>query len=138
MGEEELKRFKISLKLKIILGILFISGTLIAIAFPLLFSSFDRAVLDDIREDLDVISFFQKNRIQDEIEKSFERLKGITSRTQLRLSIKNYLELSDSEEKIRISKILGDALLSIKDFRNIHVLDTSGVVLASTDKGLEA
>ena len=137
MGEEELKRFKISLKLKIILGILFISGTLIAIAFPLLFSSFDRAVLDDVREDLDVISFFQKNRIQDEIEKSFERLKGITSRTQLRLSLKNYLELSDSEEKIRISKILGDALLSIKDFRNIHVLDTSGVVLASTDKGLE-
>lgn len=61
-----------------------------------------------------------------------ERLAGITSRTQLRLSLSRYLEDGEPGPLQMMRLIVGDALSSIPTFRRIDILTTGGEPVLST------
>ena len=81
-------------------------------------------ITSDILGELDAIASIEKLRISETIDRNFERLDGITSRTQLRQSVDNYLESQNVQEREKINKILHDAKISIPDIIEIHFLDS--------------
>ena len=61
-----------------------------------------------------------------------ERLAGITSRTQLRLSLSRYLEDPEPGAMQMMRLIIGDALSSIPTFQRIDILSTDGEPILTT------
>jgi PAS domain S-box-containing protein len=88
---------------------------------------------DKILNQMDATASIQKSRIDEAIEQSFERLQGVTSRTQLRVSLNDYLENNEGEYNL-INKILSDAHKSINDFHSVTIIDSNGIGIFSTDE----
>lgn len=86
---------------------------------------------------LDSTAATQEGRINDSIERTFERSDGISSRTQLRLSLATYIMDGNIEDKMLVKKILNDALNSIDDFKRISIVDNDRKVLVSTEDSIE-
>lgn len=95
-----------------------------------------RVLKTQVLQQLEAIAEIQKNRLQDKFIQNQERLALVTSRTQLRLSLKKYLEQGQKKQLQKISRILGDAQKSVIDFKVISVTDTNGKVAVSTDTRL--
>ncbi|MBF0187802.1 MAG: response regulator [Magnetococcales bacterium] len=79
------------------------------------------------------IASAQHNRIQHIIDQNLERLRLVTSRTQLRLSLHAFTENGSVHHRSKMTRILKDARRSIPDFRLISIYDPRGRVVASTD-----
>ena len=87
----------------------------------------------DVLIELDTIASIEKSRISEAIDRNYERLDGITSRTQLRMSLSDYLDSPNIQDQEKINKILIDAKFSIPDITEIHYVDLDGKVLFSTE-----
>lgn len=85
---------------------------------------------------LESVATIQKHRIVSALSKRHERLSLVTSRTQLRLSLANYLRERDLPSHAKMIKIINDAMRSIDDFSAITITDTQGNVVASTQTQL--
>ena len=83
---------------------------------------------------LESISTAQLNYLENIDEQNLERLKLVSSRTQLRLSLKEYNQNSEKQYLIKIEKILKDARSSIPDFKEISVINLEGITIASTNE----
>ena len=81
---------------------------------------------------LESVSSIQSHRVESLIEQNLERIRLVSSRTQLRISLDNYLKNSDSNHLEKINRILNDAMTSIESFRVISILNKDGLVVAST------
>ncbi|MDH3278351.1 MAG: sensor histidine kinase [Nitrosopumilus sp.] len=90
-------------------------------------------ITSDILSELNSIATIEKSWVSESIDRNFERHDAITSRTQLRLSIANYLEYPNEQDWNKIHKILHDAKIAIPDIKEIHFLDSDGKVLFSTE-----
>ncbi|MCK5348644.1 MAG: PAS domain S-box protein, partial [Desulfobacula sp.] len=71
--------------------------------------------------------------MKNEIIHNRERLALVSSRTQLRLSLKKFIEDSKKEYQAKMNKILRDACASIPSFKSISVMTLDGKIVASTD-----
>lgn len=67
------------------------------------------------------------------VSRNRERLRLVTSRTQLRLSLAAQLEAPAPEHVARIERILNDARNSIGSFRVLSVANEEGEIVASTN-----
>ncbi|MBL6765674.1 MAG: response regulator [Verrucomicrobiae bacterium] len=67
------------------------------------------------------------------LENYHERVRLVASRTQLRLSLKNYVTKGDPADLAHITRILSDVLPAIQGFDSIAVTCPLGVVKTSTD-----
>lgn len=85
---------------------------------------------------LNAVATSKKLHVEDSIERNLERLQGVTSRTQLRISVDSYNENFNVEDKQRIEQIIHDAKKSINDFKEIIILDPQGNHIASTNDEL--
>lgn len=90
-------------------------------------------ITSDILNELDLVATIEKSRISESIDRNFERHDAITSRTQLRLSLANYLEFPNMSDKNKINKILHDAKIAIPDIADIHFVDSDRKILFSTE-----
>jgi signal transduction histidine kinase len=91
-------------------------------------------VMTDILNELNAITSIEKSRIIEVVNRNFERLDGITSRTQLQLSMANFLESKNEQDQNIIKEILLDFKTGIPEIAEIHFLDTEASVLFSTGK----
>ena len=82
---------------------------------------------------LESIALIQHDRLESLFDHNLEKLALISSRTQLRLSLKDYTRDPQSRYQDTMNRILRDARLSIKHFKDISVLALDGKVVASTD-----
>lgn len=89
-------------------------------------------VMTDILNELNAITSIEKSRIIEVVNRNFERLDGITSRTQLQLSMANFLESKNEQDQNIIKEILLDFKTGIPEIAEIHFLDTEASVLFST------
>jgi len=123
----------LNIKTKILFSI--IPVTLIALVSTSLLSyiSFKSALTSQILNHLESVASIQKSRIEAIISQHIERLVLISSRTQLRISLKNYNQDRGGGSQEKIITILKDARKSIPSFEEISVLNTQGVVVASTN-----
>ncbi len=104
--------------------------SLISVSF---YISMKRILTNQVINQLESIASIQENRIVSIINNNLERLKLVASRTQLRLSLNEYINDPDSQHQEKMNKILSDALYSIIDFREISVLTLDGKIVASTN-----
>jgi PAS domain S-box-containing protein len=92
-----------------------------------------RIITNEEIDHLESVAQIQESRIVSMIYTNLERLKLVASRTQLRLSLNEYIHNPDSQYQEKMNKILSDALSSIIDFREISVLTLDGKIAASTN-----
>ena len=82
---------------------------------------------------LESVSSIQSNRIKSIIDQNLERIRLVSSRTQLRISLDEYIKKKDQKHFTKLNLILKDALSSIDSFRVISLLNKEGIAVASTN-----
>jgi len=87
----------------------------------------------DVLSHLESVSFIQANRVDGIIEQNLERLRLVSSRTQLRISLSEYLKNRNKKHLEKLQLIINDALNSISSFSVISILDLGGNVITSTN-----
>lgn len=100
-------------------------------------SSSEQNTMNNVLNHLDSVATIQKARLNEVIERNFERLDAISSMTQLRLSLASYMIDGNIEDKMLLKKILNDALHSTSNFKSISILNQDRIVLVSTDANME-
>lgn len=91
-----------------------------------------KIVTRNILNHLDSISTIQLIRLESINKQNLEKLKLVSSRTQLRLSLNEYNRNPQKKFQYKMNKILKDASLSIPDFKEISVINLDGTIVAST------
>ncbi len=84
-------------------------------------------------DQLESVAALQKTRLQGIADRNLERLRLLSTRTQLRLSLKSFLQDGRTAHQQKMNRILRDAQASIHDFKEISVVALDGRVVASTD-----
>jgi PAS domain S-box-containing protein len=92
-----------------------------------------RIIINQVVDHLESVATIQEQRVNDIIDRNLERMDLVSSKTQLRISMGEYLRKPNSEDQQKMNKILHDARASISDFRHISVISAEGEVVASTD-----
>ncbi|MBA3750536.1 MAG: cache and HAMP domain-containing protein [Nitrosopumilus sp.] len=68
------------------------------------------------------------------LDQNFERLIMFTNRVQLKIKLDQYNKQNLIQSQQFIIELLDSAKSEIKSFKDISILDTNGIVIASTDK----
>ncbi|MFB5628598.1 MAG: ATP-binding protein [Nitrosarchaeum sp.] len=84
--------------------------------------------------ELDVIVSLKKARVNDAIDRNFERLNIITSKIQLSKDLQNYEQNPNPADLIMIKDILDDGLRSISDFETIAIFDIDNNMVFSSSR----
>ena len=90
-------------------------------------------VSQDVLDHLNSIISIKETQITNLIQQNIEHLDLMTSRTQLRLSLENYSIQPDNATQELLTTILVDAKISLPHFINIFLINSSGIVVASTN-----
>ncbi len=127
------------MKIQLKLMIVFVLINLILLSFAGIgFYSYSKNILKQkIYTDLEAIAQSRVYHIESFLNNEIERLKLISSRTQLRLSLDSYNKEGKIEDKAKMNKILLDAKSSISDFKDIFIINLDGKVIVSTDENIE-
>lgn len=123
------------MKIRTKLGLTYLTMSFLALVFIsiFLYSYFKEILTNEVLNHLESVSSIQKHRIEAIIAQNLERIRLVTSRTQLRLSLDSYIQTGKQNDYEKIRIILKDALDSISSFNAISILDLKGKVLVSTD-----
>ena len=78
--------------------------------------SVNQSLTDKITDQLESVASIQKTKVQGILDKHLDRLALVGSRTQMRISLNNYINAGQAYEKTRVRKILNDAKGAITDF----------------------
>jgi signal transduction histidine kinase len=119
---------------KLILVFLIISVIPIAIFGTINYINTEKQIINDTLSKLEAISKIQENRVQNIIDQNYERLASLTSRLQLRIALNDYNVNGTRESQQLMNNILLAAKSGISGFKDIHILNPRGDVVASTDK----
>ena len=92
-----------------------------------------KSLTEKVLNQLESVATIQKNRLESIIEQNLERLNLISSRTQLRLSLEEYIRDPKEKYQNKINLILRDVRSSIASLRDVSVLTLDGKIMASTD-----
>ncbi|MBC8526656.1 MAG: HAMP domain-containing protein [Candidatus Cloacimonetes bacterium] len=113
------------------MSILFISLLIVSIVSYIIVKNI---VTLNALHNLESISIAQLNYLENIDEQNLERLKLVTSRTQLRISLQAYNKNPEKQYQTKMNKILYDCKSPISDFKEISVINLDGVIIASTNE----
>ncbi|MGW8287450.1 MAG: sensor histidine kinase [Desulfobulbales bacterium] len=120
---------------KIFSTVFFSSLSLLVLASIIFYTSEKKSLQQQIYNQLESIASHQQARLESIIEQNLERLKLVSSRTQLRISLEKYSKGENTSANLtKMTRILNDAKSSISSFRDIYILSLKGKVVASTKK----
>jgi signal transduction histidine kinase len=83
---------------------------------------------------LEAIADLQVNRLNQTQHDALQKLGLIESRTQLRISLRDFLDTGKPDAQAIITRIIQDARKSVQGLELVEVLDLNGIVLASTQE----
>lgn len=86
-----------------------------------------------MEDHLNSLSLIAKKRVLDVIERIEDNTALVASRTQMRLSLAEWLESGDSEDLEVIQRILNDAKNGLRHLKGLSVFDSQGKLVVSTD-----
>ncbi|MDP8269066.1 MAG: PAS domain S-box protein [Candidatus Tenebribacter davisii] len=112
------------------LSILFISLLVLSVISYVIVKDL---VITSTLKNIESISDEQLYKLNNINEQNRERLKLVSSRTQLRKILKNYNLNHKKSSQVTMNKILNDALITIPDFEDLTVITLNGIVVASTN-----
>ncbi|MBU0681820.1 MAG: PAS domain S-box protein [Proteobacteria bacterium] len=117
---------------KLIVAFLGLSLPLLFVTNSIFYNSEKKALTHNILNHLESVASIQHHRIQDIVAQNAERLRLVTSRTQLRLSLEQFLLSGDKKHQLKMNAILDNAQQSLPDFKKISVYSPDGVRVASS------
>ncbi|WP_455365125.1 sensor histidine kinase [Kaarinaea lacus] len=117
------------------LSITYLTVSLVALVFISIFIYLyvKNTLTAEVLSHLESVSSIQANRVAGIIEQNLERLRLVSSRTQLRISLDEYLKNRERSHLDKLQLIITDTLASTSSFNVISILDTNGNVIASTE-----
>jgi PAS domain S-box-containing protein len=118
---------------KLLLAFLLIALIPLATISTLSYFNAKETVTRQVLSHLESVAAIQRTRVESIVEQNLERLSLVSSRTQLRLSLDNFVGNPNPDDQDKINKILLDARSSVSSFQDISVLTLDGKVVASTD-----
>jgi PAS domain S-box-containing protein len=118
---------------KLIVAFLALSLPLLVITNILFYNNEKKTLSRSILNHLESVASIQQHRIDDIASQYSERLRLVASRTQLRLSLEQFLTSANEQHQLKMNTILRDAQASISDFKHIYVYSPDGVIVASSD-----
>jgi signal transduction histidine kinase len=119
---------------KLIFVFLIISVIPIAIFGTINYINTENQIINDTLSKLEAISKIQENRVENIIDQNYERLSSLTSRFQLRIALNDYNANGTRESQELMNNILLAAKSGISSFKDIHILNPGGDIVASTDR----
>ncbi|RDJ31589.1 MAG: HAMP domain-containing protein [Crenarchaeota archaeon] len=125
-----------NIRTKILVIFLLTSIPAIGIVGVINYDNAKSKITHDVLEKLDGIASIQEKRVEESIDRNFERLDGITSRTQLRISLEQFNQNGNAEDAEKIQEIIKDAKDSIGDIDTVFIINTSGEVIFSTEESI--
>lgn len=113
----------------------FITTALIAIALISITSYLiaRTSLASEVIKHLESVASYRNEVLETLLDHNLEKLVLVSSRTQLRLSLKEYIREPQPRHQDKMNRILRDAKTSIQNFQDISVLTLDGRVVASTD-----
>ncbi len=123
------------IKTKLFLSVLGLSVMLL-ISNILSYRNARRVLTEEIISHLDSVATLQKHHLTSVIKHSFERLRIVASRTQMRISLRQFLKDGQKRHQEKIRTILLDALKSSQDFIRMDILSSDGITIASTSNAM--
>lgn len=93
----------------------------------------EKMLTQQVLERLQTLAVSRATRVEAIFGRNLERLALVSSRTQLRQSLKEYLETKSPAAQQTMNGVLLDVRASVPSFGNLFVLDGAGEVVASTD-----
>lgn len=111
---------------------IFISIALVPMLFigTIIYSNAKENITNEVLSKLELIASLKEDQISTVINQNFERLSGVTSRTQLRNSLYNYNINGNQVDLDKIDKIVEDAKNSIPDFLELAVVSLDGEIVS--------
>ncbi len=107
--------------------------TLVLLGSLAYFSARD-ALTEQVLNNLVSVAAIQERQLQGIVEQNLERLALVASRTQLRLSLRNYTQENDQPlHQEKMTRILKDAADTVAAFHRLFVLTLDGRVVASSE-----
>lgn len=97
----------------------------------------ERVLETSVKDRLAAIATNQRDQIVDVIEAWQDRVALIASRTQLRISLKDYLASNSPESLARVQTILADAQRSVRAVHTIEIGPASGPMIARVGMPLD-
>ncbi len=129
-----LNRIKIRTKIYLISLIQFMLFTLCLIV---IIGSVSIGQLEqEIANHLESIASARASHIQTYFNQNLDRLRLITSRTQLRMLVREYQSEPSYETQQQMNRILQDAIIPVQELRFISIVDINGRIIASTDESM--
>jgi signal transduction histidine kinase len=92
-------------------------------------NSMDHQVL----RQLESVASIQQSRVETAVQQDRERLSLLQSRTALRNDLQTYEQRPSEQGLAQLNQILSDASAATEAIKDIHLLDTGGTIVASTD-----
>jgi PAS domain S-box-containing protein len=115
-------------------GVFFcITLTLLLLTNGLFYFSAKRNLTQQILNHLESVAAIQYNRIRGINAQNLERWGLVASRTQLRISLADFITDGDPTHQARMNRILHDAKAPVSDFRSMSICALDGTIVASTD-----
>jgi len=96
----------------------------------------NEVITRQILEQLTSVSTIQKSRLNAMFERNLDRLALVSSRTQLRLSLKQFLATGDIDSQKKMIRILNDASESVERHNTLTIVSLDGNIVASTQENL--
>jgi signal transduction histidine kinase len=124
----------VNIRKKLFFLILAITVPIIVFGGALNYFLLETYITQSTLNELNVIASLQKERINDAIDRNFERLHVITSKIQLSQDLINYNQYPNPGDLNMIKDILDNALRSVSDFETIVILDKNNNIIFSSNK----
>lgn len=129
-----------SLKYKFLILFIFVAVVPLILAAFLIFKQSESIIILNSVNNLNAVADLEEKRINEALDRYLSEISLISSRTQFRILLKDYLD--DKDENLsglsRVKKILSDAKDSIDSIGIISVIDLDGNLIVSTDENIES
>jgi len=94
----------------------------------------NKTITRQVLNHLESVASIQHARTHAVIDKDLERLSLISSNTQLRINLDNYIKEKNRSDQEEMNRSLLDSCSAITGFQNIDILNLDGEVIASTNE----
>lgn len=120
----------VGLRPRLLFAFFLVSLIPLTILFAAQYQHTKSSTLAIIEDNLARVTNVQHRRLNLELRRLYEHLYLVSSRTQMRISLKAYSETGEGHHLELLNRILGDALLSMEHFVGIWVRDSEDRLIA--------
>jgi len=121
------------IRTKLILAFWAVSLSFLILISLLFYSNGKKYLTRQIFNHLQSVASIQHNRIKTINQQNLASLKLVASRTQLRVSLRDFNIDGDPYHLENMTRNIEDARSALMDFKNICIISLRGIVIASTD-----